>query len=105
MLSYIQVADAVGKPVEEVREARKLGAFELEDLPSVVKYVAGAWGWISPEQLKDITVSEPTSTPVSVSPPVVTIPIKSVPNTNAVWTVQDNYRRPEDPYLDRVRPK
>lgn len=89
MLSYAMIAQAAKKTEDEVREDKKSQLVDLESLPSVVEYVARAWGWTSPEQAV-----------VAGAAPAPGDEGKKYAGTSAV---RDNVEPSGDPYLDRVR--
>lgn len=141
ILGYKKLAEIVSSEIPEgcpavdedgLRLAKDAGQFDLDDFASIVKYVAGMWGWLPPalgldnmallrEEVgkKDKTIArledevarlnlvnkqldEALYRPIAIVPEEAQ-KIAAPSDSRDKWSVQDNYKPSEDPYLDRAR--
>ena len=119
-IGYARLGELVRKTEEQVRADKDAGIIDLDDFESLVKYVAGFWGWgqLGPlqaevlamkAQLKGI-LAEQTETknaalPEYLRPEDSQIGVADMPQFSTVkWKVEDrDETNTEDPYLDRVK--
>lgn len=107
MISYEQIAKATGKTEEQARIDRKEKLFDLDDLSSIVRYVARSWGWISSEEIPAQLPGMIAANLVPAAPPPPPGPAGTGIHPQRVYSgttmVKDNVVPTNDPYLDRVR--
>jgi hypothetical protein len=118
-IGYARLGELVRKTEEEVRADKDQGIIDLEDFESLVKYVAGFWGWgqLGPLQaevlamkaqlkgiLEEQLEAKNAALPEYLRPEDSQIGVEDMKFSTVKWKVEDRVEtRTDDPYLDRVK--
>jgi hypothetical protein len=118
-IGYARLGELVRKTEEEVRADKDQGVIDLDDFESLVRYVAGFWGWgplgplkeevrsMSAELkaiLEEQVAAKNAALPEYLRPADKQIGVKDMRFNTVKWKVEDRTEtHTDDPYLDRVK--
>lgn len=118
-IGYARLGELVRKTEEEVRADKDQGIIDLDDFESLVKYVAGFWGWgplgplaeevrIIKGELKAVLEEKEearvSALPEYLRPEDEQIGVEDMQFSTVKWKVEDRTEtHTDDPYLDRIK--